>query len=556
MPNLAPKMPDFDLQEWTQKPYQERLRMMCRAWALDGFGVPAPIYLFYVIKMALYVLGWAFFVSLGPGHGWIGDISNWWREPIAFQKLALWTLLFEVSGLGGASGPLTARYVPPIGASIYWLRPGTTRLPAWPKRVPFTAGTRRTVFDVVLYAALLGTGVWALTQPALGRGQLLPVVLLLPLIGLRDKTIFLAARAEVHWSYLIVFLFPASFIAGSKVVQVAVWWGAATSKLNHHFPGVVTVMVSNSPFLRSRRIRKAMYRRFPDDLRPSRFATLLAHGGTAIEYTFPLILLLSHGGLPTKIGLVMMFSFHSFILFSVPMGVPLEWNAFTMYAGLFLFGAHADVSIFSLSDPLLLAILAAGLLVGPVLGNVRPDLISFLPSMRYYAGNWGASQWLFRKGMEDRLDERIKKVAPTLAKQLAPMFDEVTAWALVGRGLAFRAMHLHGRAFNELIPRVAADVEAYDIRDGEIIAGIVLGWNFGDGHLHHLQLLEAVQERCGFAPGDLRVIFLESQPIQRQAHHYFIWDAATGLIEEGEVRIRDLLAQQPWGNVPAAATSA
>lgn len=552
MPSLAPKMPDFDLQEWSEKPAQERLRMMCRAWALDGFGVPAPIYLFYVLKMAIYILGWAFFVSLGPGLGWIGDIGNWWREPIAFQKLALWTLLFEVSGLGGASGPLTARYVPPIGAAVYWLRPGTMRLPAWPKKVPFTAGTRRSIFDVLMYAALLGLGIWALTEPALGRGELLPVVILLPLLGLRDKTIFLAARAEVHWSYLIVFLFPAEVLAGSKIVQVAVWWGAATSKLNHHFPGVVTVMVSNSPFLKSHRLRKKMYRRFPDDLRPSTLARVLAHGGTAIEYTFPLILLLSGGGLPTTIGLVMMVSFHSFILFSVPMGVPLEWNVFTMYTGLFLFGAHGDVSIFSTGDPLLLTLMAVGLLFGPVLGNVRPDLISFLPAMRYYAGNWGASQWLFRKGMEERLDERIKKVAPILPKQLAPMFDETTAWALVGRGLAFRAMHLHGRAFNELVPRAVDDIEAYDAREGEIIAGIVIGWNFGDGHLHHHQLMEAIQERCGFGPGDLRVIYLESQPIQRQAHHYAIWDAATGLVEQGWVEIRGMLARQPWEATPPA----
>jgi hypothetical protein len=397
--------------------------------------------------------------------------------------------------------------------------------------------------------------VWAMTRPTLGRGELLPVVLLLPLIGLRDKTIFLAARAEVHWSYLIVFLFPVDVIAGSKIVQVAVWWGAATSKLNHHFPGVVTVMVSNSPFLKSKRIRKAMYKRFPDDLRPSRFATLLAHGGTAVEYTFPLILLLSDGGIPTAIGLVMMFAFHSFILFSVPMGVPLEWNVFTMYAGLFLFGAHADVSIFSVDGPLLLAMLAGGLLIGPILGNLRPDKISFLPSMRYYAGNWGASYWLFKKGVEDRLDERILKVAPTLVKQLNPMFDEITTKALVGRGLAFRAMHLHGRALNELLPRAVDDIEAYDIRDGEIIAGIVLGWNFGDGHLHHHQLMEAIQERCGFAPGELRVIYLESQPIQRQAHHYTIWDAATGMIEQDWIGIRGLLAQQPWG-MPAAGSDA
>jgi hypothetical protein len=550
MPDLAPKPPDFDLAEWSRRPHHERLRMMCAAWALEGFGVRVPIYLFYVVKMALYVLGWAFFVSLSPGHGWIGDIGRWWREPVAFQKLVLWTMLFEVMGLGGASGPLTGRYVPPIGAAVYWLRPGTVRLPPWPRRVPLTAGTTRTPVDVALYAGLLGAGFFALTRGALGRGELLPVVLLLPLIGLRDKTIFLAARAEVHWSYLVVFLFPADAVAGSKIVQVAVWWGAATSKLNRHFPGVVTVMVSNSPFLRSRRIRKAMYRRFPDDLRPSRLAAALAHGGTAVEYAFPLVLLLSEGGLPAAIGLAMMLAFHSFILFSVPMGVPLEWNVFTIYAGLFLFGAHADVSIFSVRDPALLALVAVGLLVGPVLGNLRPDLISFLPSMRYYAGNWGASQWLFRKGMEARLDERIRKVAPTLGRQLASLFDELTAKALIGRGLAFRAMHLHGRAFNELLPRAVDDLEAYDVRDGEAVAGVVLGWNFGDGHLHHHQLLGAVQERCGFAPGDLRVVYLESQPIQRQAHRWAIWDAATGLVEEGEVAIRDLLARQPWEGAP------
>jgi hypothetical protein len=96
------------------------------------------------------------------------------------------------------------------------------------------------------------------------------------------------------------------------------------------------------------------------------------------------------------------------------------------------------------------------------------------------------------------------------------------------------------------------DVEPYDVRDAENIAGIVLGWNFGDGHLHHHQLLEAIQERCEFGPGDLRVIFLESQPLQRQAHHYTIWDAATGMIEEGDVEIRTLLARQPWEGAPAA----
>ncbi|MGH3951884.1 MAG: DUF3556 domain-containing protein, partial [Pseudonocardiaceae bacterium] len=90
------------------------------------------------------------------------------------------------------------------------------------------------------------------------------------------------------------------------------------------------------------------------------------------------------------------------------------------------------------------------------------------------------------------------------------------------------------------------DVEAYDVREGEFVAGSLLGWNFGDGHLHNEQFIQAVQERCQFAEGEVRVIILESQPIQRQRQHYRIVDAATGLIEEGYVAVKDMVARQPW----------
>ena len=65
------------------------------------------------------------------------------------------------------------------------------------------------------------------------------------------------------------------------------------------------------------------------------------------------------------------------------------------------------------------------------------------------------------------------------------------------------------------------------MREGELISNIVNGWNFGDGHFHDQQLLEAVQERCGFEPGELRVIMLESQPArQSRRQRYRIYDAA------------------------------
>ena len=71
--------------------------------------------------------------------------------------------------------------------------------------------------------------------------------------------------------------------------------------------------------------------------------------------------------------------------------------------------------------------------------------------------------------------------------------------------------------------------------------GVVHGWNFGDGHFHDHQLLAAVQERCHFEPGELRVVTLESQPAHMQRQRYRIYDAADGLIEEGWVNVADMV---------------
>jgi hypothetical protein len=93
---------------------------------------------------------------------------------------------------------------------------------------------------------------------------------------------------------------------------------------------------------------------------------------------------------------------------------------------------------------------------------------------------------------------------------------------------------------------VNGEVEDYIVREGEFLCGAVVGWNFGDGHFHGRQLLEEVQRQCQFAPGELRVITLESQPIQIQRQQYAIYDAAEGLIETGYVEIADMMSRQPW----------
>ncbi len=109
------------------------------------------------------------------------------------------------------------------------------------------------------------------------------------------------------------------------------------------------------------------------------------------------------------IAVVGMVIFHVHIFSTFPLAVPLEWNVFMIFGILFLFGHYGAVPLSTLDEPLLIAILAVTCVGVPVLGNFFPEKISFLPSMRYYAGNWATSQWLFLKesGAEAKLDESI-----------------------------------------------------------------------------------------------------------------------------------------------------
>ena len=558
---IEPAPPPFDdVEEWKRKSHLERIKPLAQDWALNGFGTPVFVYLLYVVKIAIFTVGGLLLISAtSSGLGGLGNLGDWWTEPIVFQKAVAWTMLWEILGLGAGSLPLTLRFSPMIGGILYWLRPGTTRLPPWPEKVPLTKGTTRAPIDVALYAAvvfwlaylLLTDGI---SDPTSVSGRLDPAAVgtmlaLLVALGFRDKVPFLAARAEIYGTLMIIFLFPlTNMIVAAQLVFICIWWGAASSKLNHHFPFVVTVMISNTPWNRFKSMKRRLYRNHPEDILPSSTGALAAHIGTVIEFTLPLILLVSQGGWIATLAVAGMVIFHLHILSTFPLAVPLEWNVFMIFGVLFLFGHNGSVPWSTIDDPLLILILAATCVAIPIFGNFRPDLISFLPSMRYYAGNWATSMWLFDKesGAEKRLDEKMKKVAPIVVEQLKDRYDDDLVEILVYKGLAFRSMHSHGRALNGLLPHAVEEVEAYDIRDGEIVAGVVLGYNFGDGHFHDDQLLAAIQERCEYEPGQLRVVMLESQPANDQRQRYRIHDAAEGLVEEGYVNVADMIGRQPW----------
>ncbi|MBS1846708.1 MAG: DUF3556 domain-containing protein [Actinobacteria bacterium] len=544
---IQPDLPAVDHEVWSKLPREQRTEPMARHFAEHGFGSPDVVILVYVVKMIAYAaIAWAFILST-PGIDGFFAVDQWWRSGVVIYKIALWTMLFEVLGLGCGFGPLNLRFIPPMGSFLYWLRPGTIRLAPFGGRVPGTGGDTRSVVDVVLYAAFAGSIVVAMWG-ALGRAEVLVVLVLFALLSLRDQVIFLAARGEVYGAFLITFLFAsADQLTGAKAVLLMIWWGAAFSKLNLHFPSVMAAMQSNNPFLRFGGIRRRFHRDFPDDLRPSRVAGVIAHSATVVEFCVPAVLFFSHGGWPTIACGVIMITFHLGIISSFPMGVPLEWNVFMIFGVIFVFLAHPGIAWGALAYPVTIAALFGVLLAFVVYGNAVPSKVSFLVAMRYYAGNWATTVWCFRGDALDRLDAGIVKATMLPHRQLEKIYGSAEeAMIPIHMGYAFRGFHSHGPALYTLVHEACGEGhEDYLVLDGELIAAVALGWNFGDGHLHGEQLIEALQRRCDFRPGDVRVVMLESEPFARGTQAYRLADAATGQFASGHVKVRDLLECQP-----------
>lgn len=561
---LKQTAPQVDFEEWSKGTRAEKIRPMARHWAEVGFGTPVALHLFYVLKICLYILGAWLVVLSTRGIDGFTAVADWWTEPIVFEKVVLYTMLFEVVGLGCGFGPLNNRFFPPMGSILYWLRPKTIRLPPWPDRIPLTKGDSRTVFDAALYGSLLVVLVIAIFSdgtgpiPALGTEigvlplwQIWAVLGILAVLGLRDKVIFLAARGEVYASFTVAFLFAGhgvDAIIAAKLVCMVIWLGAATSKLNKHFPFVISTMMSNNPVLRPKFIKRAFFEHFPDDLRPGRPSRWLAHLSTAIEMLVPLVLFFSHGGWPTAIAATIMICFHFGILSAIPMGVPLEWNVFMIFCVATLFVGRADVGITALSTPLPLLLFAV-LVTTVTLGNLFPRKISFLPGMRYYAGNWDTSLWCVKPSASEKIEKNIVAIASMPASQMERYYGSPeTAQMYLYMGYAFRGFNTHGRALFTLAHRAMAghNEDDYVLTDGERIVSTAIGWNFGDGHMSNEQLVAALQKRCHFEPGEVRIVMLDAQPIQHQTQSYRLVDAATGEFERGYVKVADMVTRQPW----------
>ncbi len=577
---VKPTLPDVDYEEFLRMPLMERIRIMCLKWVDQGYGAPRMIHALYIVKLVFfYAIGGVAIATATSHLPAFWHVSEWWNQPIVYQKAVLWTILLELIGMAGSWGPLAGKTKPMTGGYRFWAKLNTIRLRPW-KAVPFTNGDRRTWFDIIVYLALILSVVVALVMPGVHSDSLSAVLpantsglvdpalliapmVLLVLIGLRDKTIFLAARGEQYLPALLFFTvlpFVDMIIAGKLLIGM-VWIWAGISKFGPHFTNVIPPMVSNSPAIPFKWLKRAHYRNYPHDLRPSHLATFMAHGpGSFVEIVAPLALLLSPWPWLTFCATAVMVCFHLFIISTFPLAVPVEWNVLFAYITIFLFIGFPNwngYAIWDMSSPWLTVLLLIGLCFFPVLGNLRPDLVSFLPAMRQYAGNWASAVWTFTPGAEQKLN-RVTRSAPNSVDQyIAFGWEPLVAEIFAQQVTAWRAMHSQGRGLYSVLLKCLPDIDSRTVREGEMSCNTIIGFNFGDGHLHNEDLIRAIQSEAQFEPGEFVVAWVESQPIHRKTQEYKVIDAALGVIERGTWNVEDLVNEQPWlpnGPIPLNVT--
>jgi len=576
---IKPYLPEVDPDTFLKKPLMERMRILAADWAENGFGSPKWIHTMYIVKLVVFfAIGGITVATLTSGLPAFWHVTEWWNQPIVYQKVILWTVLLEAIGVAGSWGPLAGKAKPMTGGILFWARPGTIRLRPW-KWVPFTNGDRRTWFDIGLYVALLVSLAVPLLSPGVHSdslskavpdnisGLVNPALLIAPIVllvlnGLRDKTIFLASRGEQYLPVLVIFaVLPfVNMIIALKMVIVVVWVGAGWSKFGKHFSNVIGPMVSNTPYT-FKWLRRAHYRNFPRDLRPSRLADFMAHvNGTTVEIVAPLVLFFSTNKWLTLAAALFMVGFHLFIISTFPLAVPLEWNVVFGYTTIFLFLGFPNwngYAPWNMTPPWLALIVAAALLFYPVLGNLRPDKVSFLPSMRQYAGNWASALWTFAPGAEEKLNRVTRSASNQIDQFIAAGYEPEWAEITLQKTTAWRSMHSQARGLYSLLLTHLPDIDTRTVREGEFVCNSLIGFNFGDGHLHNADMIQAVQREAAFEPGECVIAWVESEAFGSGVQHYQLIDAALGVVERGTWKVSDAVAEQPWlpnGPIPLQVT--
>ena len=107
---VKPTVPDVDYEEFLRMPLMERIRIMCLKWVDQGYGAPRMIHVLYIVKLVFFYAIGVVAIATATSHlpaFW--HVSEWWNQPIVYQKAVLWTILLELLGMAGSWGPLAGK---------------------------------------------------------------------------------------------------------------------------------------------------------------------------------------------------------------------------------------------------------------------------------------------------------------------------------------------------------------------------------------------------------------------------------------------------------------
>ncbi len=187
-------------------------------------------------RSRLYVAGWVAFCGTSPGLGGLGSIASWWLRP---GRLPEGDRLEPA--LRGPRPRLrkrtahrallpAARRAALLPASRHDEAPARAR-PA-PARGPHAGAGSTSRCTRGFWSRVCGP-CW---RPAPAFTDFVPIVVLLAVLGVADRTIFLAARGEHYGLTVVCFAFAGNWIAAAKAVQLALWFWAGFSKLEPPLP--------------------------------------------------------------------------------------------------------------------------------------------------------------------------------------------------------------------------------------------------------------------------------------------------------------------------------
>jgi hypothetical protein len=112
----APVLPEVEPETFLRQPLMERIRIMALKWVDYGYGAPRMVHVLYIVKLVFfYALGGVVIATVTSGLPAFWHVSQWWNQPIVYQKAILWTVLLELIGLAGSWGPLAGKTKPMTG---------------------------------------------------------------------------------------------------------------------------------------------------------------------------------------------------------------------------------------------------------------------------------------------------------------------------------------------------------------------------------------------------------------------------------------------------------